>query len=417
MKKIIFLFSLIFILNSCSNPNRVYIELDEPKLNSILDSYVEQDIYPFLYSRIEDDKGKVIYEHSVVNRKILGDEVVSGDSWIRIWSMTKLVTISILMDMVEDDLLELNDDVLTYIPEFKNLKVAVDKNGISLSKSKDKINGCSYSLVPMNTKMTVENLMNHTAGFYYAYTGIACLDSMISSKNIPIIANGDQLVNSLSTLPLIQHPGESYYYGLNTAVLGIIIERISGQSLRDVYNERISIPFGIADLSYVLPKDEHLIPPFTGRYGNLREAIENDLPILGKYVPWYDKRNNLHLGGIGMVGTAKAYISFLRLLFYRDFNFLNKQTISRMSSKPIDSYSEDGYNTGYAFYLTSGERQYDKNILTVGGYEFTKGWLDRKNKLIGVLFSQVIDAQDKVGLGSQLEEDFKKELFTQLNAK
>ena len=66
-------------------------------------------------------------------------------------------------------------------------------------------------------------------------------------------------------------------------------------------------------------------------------------------------------------------------------------------------------------YLTSDTHPYEKNILRVGGYEKTGCWVDRKNQLIGTLFSQVNESADRIGLGSEMENDFKQELYRQLS--
>ena len=85
-----------------------------------------------------------------------------------------------------------------------------------------------------------------------------------------------------------------------------------------------------------------------------------------------------------------------------------------MVSKPSDAVSEGGYQTDYAFYITGQNDEYSNNVITVGGYEFTKGWVDRENDIIGVLFSQVNSATNGDGLGSRMEKEFKKELYNQL---
>ena len=133
IKSNVFLIVLIFVFLGCEKTSKNVIKLDSTKLNEIMDRYVGEGIYPFLFARIESDHG-VIYEHSIVNKKILGDIDVSADTWMRIWSMSKLVTISIAMDLIEDGLLSVNDPVIKYIPEFKNLKVAVDRDQNSISQ-------------------------------------------------------------------------------------------------------------------------------------------------------------------------------------------------------------------------------------------------------------------------------------------
>ena len=117
-----------------------------------------------------------------------------------------------------------------------------------------------------------------------------------------------------------------------------------------------------------------------------------------------------------MLGTANGYIEFMRYLFFKNQDsFLNKNTIKMMFSEPNVEKNDYGYNTGFAMYLTSKTHEYEKDILRVGGYEKTGSWVDRKNNLIGVLFSQANETRDKEGLANRMEQDFKKELYRQLS--
>ncbi len=405
------LISLIFFY--CGNFKHKKVELQKDKLDLILDSYVNSGVYPFLYARIEGESG-VVYEHSVTNESLLGELKIGADTWMRIWSMSKLVTISIAMDLIEEEKLSLSDPVTRYIPEFKDLKVAVDKSGKSISQLTKINDDCPHSLVDMDSIMLVKHLFNHSAGFYYTYTQSNCLNTNISSLNVPTLYDGDELIEKLATIPLVQQPGESYHYGLNIAVLGLVLERIMGKNLAEVFEERVIKKLNLSGLQYTIPDGVKLIPTFTGRNGYLEIAKEGDLPILGQHVPTYDKKQNLFLGGAGMLGTAKGYIDFWRKLLDSEHSFLNKESISMMTSRPIHHPTNQGYQTSFGAYIT-GESDHQSDLLTVGGYEFTKAWVDKDNKLFGVLFSQVHSTTDGDGLGSKMEKEFQEELYKQLN--
>jgi CubicO group peptidase (beta-lactamase class C family) len=410
-----FLFGLFLVLIPVSCSQKKAIELESDTLNIILDSYVENGIYPFLYARIEDEND-VVYEYSSINHNLLGNFKINGDTWMRIWSMSKLITISLAMDLKEEGLLSLDDPVIKFIPEFSNLKVAVDEDGKSISQINENILDCPHILVETDSIMTIKHLMNHKAGFYYALTNSQCLNSSIELLDIPNLKNGEELIKQLSNLPLIQHPGEKYTYGLNTTVLGLVIQRITGKNLNEMVSERILDTQNIEGLSYRLPENVDLIPCYTGRDGTLRNVIDGDLDIFGQSVPNYSLNNNLFLGGEGMLGTGKGYIDFMKLFSLDNkIKFLNNETIVEMISKPDIENNNYGYNTDYAFYLTSKNHEFEKNILRVGGYEKTSSWIDQNNKLFGVLFAQVNETQDKIGLSTQMEIDFKKELYHQLN--
>ena len=402
---------------SCIEKKTYSINLNPEPLNEILNRYVEDGIWPFLYSKIVDgNSGDIVYEHLAVNKRLLPKQNIDGGTWMRIWSMSKLVTISLAMNLMEEGLFYLDDPVHKYIPEFSNLMVAVDSNGESISRSRKVDLDCPHDLVNMDLVMTVQHLFNHTAGFYYALTPSKCLNDSLAIKRILQAENGNQLIDILSTLPLVQQPGQRYFYGMNTSVLGLLLERVTGKSLYENLKERVTKVHNIEGLAYTKPQGIELLPTFTGREGNLRKIIDGELDIFGGEVPNYSRDNNLFLGGEGMLGTADGYIRFMQLLFFNDGNtFLKEETIQKMSSKPNVEENNYGYNTGFGMYLTSRNHAFEKDILRVGGYEKTKCWVDRKNNLIGILFSQANETQDSDGLSNQMEQDFKKELFSQLN--
>ena len=106
-------------------------------------------------------------------------------------------------------------------------------------------------MVSTDSVLKINNLFNHTAGFYYALTGFDCIDSLIADTDIPNKKNGDELINALAKLPIIQHPGEIYNYGLNTTVLGLLLERATGGEPNDLVRDRITEPHKINGFQYI----------------------------------------------------------------------------------------------------------------------------------------------------------------------
>ena len=343
--------------------------------------------------------------------------------------MSKIVTITIIMDLVEENIIQLNDPVLDYIPEFSNLKVAQSSSGVSLSRYTnadfvsnpemvDKNDACPIILAETDSIMRITHLINHRAGFYYADTRIPCLDSLSYKADIPNSIDSENLIKTLSTMPLIQHPGERYHYGLNTTVLGLVAERATGKTLGQLVKERITKPCNIPDFQYKLPKNKKLISPVTGRDGYLRLANPGELDIMGRNVPKYDPRQPLFLGGEGMLATADSYADFLRLLLnngkLNHHRFLNKETLEKMFSN-IDTKDEHGISTGFGLFIT-GEilKKYgkgDSGLLQGGGYESTSFWIDPKRKFVGLLMTQANQSPDKAGLGSGVYDKFRGALY------
>ena len=266
------------------------IPKNKNELDQILDQHITDGSYPFLYAHIENIDGDILYQHSTVNKDIFPALSVNKDTWIRIWSMSKIVTIAIIMDLVEENIIQLNDSVSDYIPEFSNLKVAQSSSGVSLSRYTnadfvsnpemvDKIDACPITLAETDSIMKIIHLINHKAGFYYADTRISCLDSLSYKADIPAV---------------------------------------------------------------------------TGRDGHLRYAKPGELDIMGNNVPKYDPDQPLFLGGEGMLATADSYADFLRLLLnngkLNHHRFLDETTLKNMLSN-IDRKDEHGISTGFGLLM------------------------------------------------------------------
>ena len=157
-----------------------------------------------LYTRLEDKDGEVLYEHTAKNNRLLGDQKIDGDTWIRVWSMSKIVTICIALDLMEDGLLNVDDPVTKYIPEFSQLQVALTADSNSListnwyAEDSSRTAPCPLIYVPNDSVMTIRHLLDHKAGFYYSTsrTKHSCLDSMMTSKiNVRLLTARTSSIN------------------------------------------------------------------------------------------------------------------------------------------------------------------------------------------------------------------------------
>ena len=419
---LLYLLFFIIAIQSCSQKDSIpTLEIgNTDKLNKVLDYYVEEDFYPFVYARLEDLDGNVIYEHSSVNKDLLPNTKIDGDTWIRVWSMSKIVTISVVLDLIEDGILKINDPVSKYIPEFENLKVAVSNDGKSLTEYEwnERENACPVKFVTNDSVMTVLHLINHQAGFYYATTGFPCIDSLIAEQNLPMAKDSDDLINKMSNLPLIQNSGTDYFYGTNTTVLGLVAERATGKKLNQLVEERVTGPMKIKGLQYKLPANEKLLPKFTGRDSTLRQAKRGELDIFGPDVPDYDSNHQLYLGGEGMVATADGYADFLRMLLKRgelnDYRFLERTTVEDIYAPHTQKDSPYGYN-GYNLWISGDsmkiKKQGEAGLWIGGGYECTYFWADPKRNFVGIIMSQNNEVREP---GYELNDKFRGALYEQI---
>ena len=397
---------LLLFFFSCKVEDKPIV-FDKLEFNKVIDKYVENESLAVLHVYLEKLDGTPLYSNSRQDFSYIGD-FVDENTWFRIWSMSKIVTISLAMDLIEEGVINMNDDVADYIPELKNLKIAKGPNGEKLYDAQNP--NCPLTFSDENYVMTINDLINHKAGFYYATTSSNCLNELISSKNLASSKNSIEFINKLSQLPLILNPGESSFYGLNTTVLGFVLEKASGKTLRQLLKEKIIDPFGIEGLDFVKNDSIKLLPVFSSADKIVRKAKNGELDIFGLDVPVYNNKNELFLGGEGMIATSNGYADFLRILLNKgSLNgkvFLNKSTINEISSPhtQIDSY--DGYN-GYNLWVTN--ENYikdgigDSNLWTGGGYEGTHFWIDNKRGFVGLIMTQIFDE-------SGLQDKFRNEI-------
>ena len=347
---------------------------------------------------VESFDGQTLYEHSAVNKELYPELDVNKDSWFRIWSMSKIVTISVAMDLVEDGIISLDEPVDKYIPEFENMMVALASDGKSYLDFAwdDTLGMCPLKRVEMEGEMTIADLIHHKAGFFYPWTNIDCLNAYWRHQDLNSAKNSQALMNKLSVIPLIQHPGTEYYYGLNTTVLGLVAERATGKSLKQLVEERITEPMNIQGLQYTKPEGTALLPRTIGKDSLVNLTPEMEEEVFGAQLPDYDPDHPLYLGGEGMLATTDGYADFARMLLHKGelngYRFLEEATIDEISSPHTQKDSPWGYN-GYNLWVTGDTLQQmgtgEAGLWVGGGYEGTYFWIDHKRQFVAFAMTQM----------------------------
>lgn len=322
------------------------------------------------------------------------------DNIFRIASMTKPIISVAAMILYEEGKFLLTDPLSNYIPEFKNA-VVLDKYNAT---------DTTYTTVPAKREITIRDILSHTSGIGYAQIGSATANAIYYKNKInggigtPYSTLKD-VITRLAGLPLMVQPGEEYYYGLNTDVLGYLVEVISGMPLDKYLKQKIFDPLGMKDTYFFLPeeKQSRLVELYTQANNKIR--IQDSLISLnGTFSRDFPKTNNgtYFSGGAGLASTAYDYALFGQMLLnggeLSGKRILSPATIQLMTSNQIgellmwgDANKTRRFGLGFGILTEYAERT---NMIPAGSYGWdgmfaSHYWTDPKNKMVVVFMRNI----------------------------
>ncbi|MBV9952162.1 MAG: beta-lactamase family protein [Acidimicrobiia bacterium] len=303
-----------------------------------------------------------------------GDRPVERDTIFRISSMSKPVTAVAALILVEECRLRLDDPIDPFLPELADRQVMVDPAG-SLTDT-----------VPANRPITLRDLLTFRMGIGMDFT--------VPFDQQPVLARGaelelgagppapavppatDEWIRRLGTLPLAHQPGERWLYHVSADVLGVLVERASGQSFDGFLRERVFEPLGMADTGFSVPAGslDRLGPLFVG----------GDPPVV--YDPsdgQWSEPPAFCGGGAGLVSTVDDYLAFARMLRAGGGPILSRPTVDLMTT---DHVGDPGWGFGVGVQTTRTD------VRSPGTYSWDGGlgtsWAnDPVEGLIGVLMT------------------------------
>lgn len=314
--------------------------------------------------------GKVMYD-KIVNSQKPGDHTINDKSLFPIWSMTKPIVTVATMILFEQGKLMLNDPIERYLPEMRDLQCVSD----------------SGKIYPCKRKITVLDLLTHKSGWGY-FTGM-------SNGKFYLIT--DTLYNDLkdfsekvSKVPLAFEPGKGYSYGVNTSLLGRLIEVISGIPLQEFLTKNVFNPLEMTDTKFDLStSDRKRFQPLF-RYGNNHGEFTTEFDELT-----YREGSKVQLGGEGLVSTTTDYMHFCEMLLnngsYKGTRILAPATIALMHEPIVPSGEGEfaGFSFGFTFFnltdLVSDGGLSPPGIFGWAGYHSTYFWIDQKNNMYGLI--------------------------------
>jgi methyl acetate hydrolase len=236
-----------------------FSDAGKPALSSQLSNAVSRGDTPGVVALVVGRDG-VLYEGAAGKLDVGHDIAMPANAIFAIASMTKPVTEVAIMILFEEGKLKLDDPVSKYLPGFDNLQVITKFN------EKD----ATYETRPAKRPMTIRHLLTNTSGIAYAFTNRIEARLTEATKK------------EYWELPLVNDPGEKWNYGPSTAVLGMIVEKISGESLEAYFQQHIFEPLGMVDTSYAVPlaKQSRVATKHSRVNGRLQEQPPRLIPAV-----------------------------------------------------------------------------------------------------------------------------------------
>lgn len=227
---------------------------------------------------------------------------VDSATLFRIASMTKPVTSVAFMQLLEEGKVALDTPVHHVIPEL---------NGVGVYNGGGA--GVPFATTPTAEPMRMVDLLRHTSGLTYGFQNRSNVDAAYREGRIENWHGNldlDGFVAALGRLPLEFSPGTAWNYSVSTDVLGLVVQRLAGEPLAEVFRTRIFAPLGMDDTFFAVPADkvDRLADCYTFVPGKGRVMYDR-----GEASAW-SAEPTLVSGGGGLVSTALDYHRFCRML-------------------------------------------------------------------------------------------------------
>lgn len=313
----------------------------------------------------------------------------------RIASMSKAITSVGAMLLVEEGRLLLNDPVAKFLPAFRDMRVLV----------------AADSVVPAKRPITVRDLLTQRTGIAYAFNDD---EPNVSYYRRAAISDGIALgegtiaetADRIAAQPLAFQPGTKWMYGLNTDVLGRLIEVAAGMPLDRFLTERLFRPLHMDDTYFYVPDEKvgRIAVPYTLGVDRSLHPMDSVQWVGHMAVGGRGTRGSrtYFSGGAGLYSTALDYGRFLQMLLnggeLDGVRIVSPKTIELMTASATGDLAPPPLSPGVGFGLGLSVvtdlglyGQYGSvGLYSWGGAYGSTFWVDPKEQLVAVMMIQLI---------------------------
>ena len=283
------------------------------------------------------DRRANFYEGAAGRRQLGQDQPMTTDSVMAIFSTTKALTGTCIMQLVEEGKVSLDDAAKLYLPEIAEIEVldGFDSAGQPRTRAPKR-------------DITVNDLMLHISGFCYEFFSHDDLKYR-NAKGIPtVVSSSFASIRSV----LLHDPGERWTYGVNIDWLGRIVEQQRGKRLGEVMKQRIFDPLGMVDIGFTMSESM-----------KARRATIHDRAMDGKLTPLPDlvlpQPPEMDMGGHGLYASVGEYMKFIRMMLNDgagpNGRVLRAETVAQMSRNGLGALKSGGWGTSIPSLSNDGE--------------------------------------------------------------
>jgi len=356
----------------------------------------------------------VVYEGAFGQRALGKEAPMTLDTVVWIASMTKALTATAAMQLIEQGKMKLEQPARELVAELSSPQVleGFDASG-------------QPRLRPATRPMTVRHLLTHTAGFTYDIWS-ALMGQYQTYASIPGVITCQ---NAALTTPLLCDPGERWEYGISIDWVGKMVEAVSGQKLDLYLEEHICQPLGMHDTAFkISPSMRTRLAPIhqRGDDGSL-QPTPIELP----------QEPEFHMGGGGLYSTAQDYLAFTQMLLHRgtfnehqvlrpetvvlmaqnhigDLNVTELQTVAPSSSHDANFWPGMACKWGLSFLINPERTPQGRSAgsLAWAGLANTFFWIDPTRQVTGVYLAQILPFFDPQAI--QLFRDYETAVYQSL---
>jgi CubicO group peptidase (beta-lactamase class C family) len=257
---------------------------------------------------------------------------IAPNSLVRISSLTKPIAAAATLALAERGRLDIDDPIERFIPELAGRRVL------------RRVDAPLDDTEPARQAITVRHLLTCTMGFGFPMTKgphpvvveAATLQLGLGPPKPATPHAPDEWIRRFASLPLMAHPGEAWMYDTSFAVLGVLISRASGTTLRAALDEHVLGPLGMEDTDF------HVPPNKIGRFVPCDRAGDNsEVSTLfddPRESQWTQPPSFPDAAG-GLVSTAEDYLKFAHMLLakgvHQEQRILNPRSIELMTTNYV----------------------------------------------------------------------------------